>query len=159
MHISELKPGMHVTDYVDYEFVVEDVSELMTDEYGEYYQVSTQCGNNVFYYKDHWDKFKDMSLKENKMAETQETAVAFVTRKVLVTFSHEVGILINDSAAFIRTAIAEYQEDPNKEENRYYREVLPHQFTVVALSDGRKLTKSLQLRVAAHVVVSIVELD
>lgn len=90
------------------------------------------------------------------MAETKEDAVSFVTKKVLVTFAYPVAIMINDSCAEVRCVIAEHQE--NKQSERYYSE-LPSEFTVVALADGRKLSKSQQLRVSRQWVMSTVELD
>lgn len=61
MNISELRPGMHVLDYADYEFVVADVSEVYQDDFGEdCIQVSTQCGNSVFYNQEHWDEFQQI---------------------------------------------------------------------------------------------------
>lgn len=56
-NISDLRPGMVVKDYIDYEFEVAYISELYNDDYGECIQISTKCGNTVFYRKEHWDKF------------------------------------------------------------------------------------------------------
>jgi len=58
MLITELHPGMLVLDYSDYEFVVASISGLNRDEYGDYIQINTECGNVVFYRQEHWNKFK-----------------------------------------------------------------------------------------------------
>ena len=84
-------------------------------------------------------------------------AISFVTKKVLVSFAYNVTLMLGDTAIQTHAAICEYQE--SVDEDRRYSDI-PREFTIVALPDGRKLTKSQHLRVGyMGSVVSMVDMD
>jgi hypothetical protein len=94
--------------------------------------------------------------KGNQMSENKSKELSFVTRKVLVTFTHPVCLMLGDTAVFTNAAICEY----NEAQDDRFREKIPASFTVVGTADGRKMSRSLQLHTAGFGVVSaMVELD
>lgn len=85
-----------------------------------------------------------------------ETSIAFVTKKVLVTFMHPICLMIGENAVFAQAAICEYQQSADDERLMN----TPHEFLIVGLPDGKKLTRSLRVRVQGYSVVSaMVELE
>ena len=93
------------------------------------------------------------------MAENNEdTAVSFVTKKVLVTFVHQIAIMFGGSCIYTMAAICEYQEEKEKRHSSFGS--MPTEFTIVGLPDGRKLDRSFQLTVGiAYGVSAMVEID
>lgn len=91
----------------------------------------------------------------------KQDAVGFVTKKVLVTFVHRIAIMYAGTAIFAEALICEYQENTKSSENwRSSFGSIPTEFTVVGLPDGRKLEKSIQLKVGlAYGVSGMVEID
>jgi hypothetical protein len=84
----------------------------------------------------------------------EETAIGFVTRKVLVTFHRPICLMIGDDAVFAEAAICEYQDDQKQ------RVVdSPTRLVVVALPSGRKLAKSMDLSLCYSGVFAMVELS
>jgi hypothetical protein len=86
----------------------------------------------------------------------KEDAVGFVTKRALVTFTRPVCMFINGTAVMVNAAICEAQEPadrPSFSDN-------PREFRVIGLPDGRKLTKSFNVRVGSFGEVSAtVELE
>jgi hypothetical protein len=93
------------------------------------------------------------------MAEEEEKneKLAFVTKKVLVTFHQQICFMVGGNAVYSAAAVCEYQQEVR---DREFTSALPCEFTVVSLPNGPKLTKSLQLRTNGYGAVSaMVELD
>lgn len=90
------------------------------------------------------------------MPKEETQALSFVTKKALVTFYPHVALMINDSAIMCNAAICEYQQTKEQES----RMSIPLEFTVIGLVDGKKLSKSIHLRVCGYATaVAMVELD
>jgi hypothetical protein len=74
-------------------------------------------------------------------------ALAFVTKKALVTFAPHmrIGLPIKGAVLLVETAIIEYDVPEGA-----HREGIPSTFRVVALSNGQKISKSLNVRVPSY---------
>lgn len=81
--------------------------------------------------------------------------VSFVTKKVLVTFSRPLCIMIGQDCIFTEAAICEYQQ---KQETRSLDDIARH-LVIVALPSGRRIDKSLNVTMSYSGVFGIVELD
>lgn len=92
---------------------------------------------------------------ENKT--TQE--VSFVTRKMLVTFTHSVCLMINGSAVFANAAICEVTQQQESGSSELFGCTETRMLRVIGLPDGKKLTKSYNLQVGYGQVVSMCSLD
>ncbi len=91
----------------------------------------------------------------SKQEDQQETALAFVTRKVLLTLNPPVCLLMSGTPVFAGAVIAEYQQDVGDQ-----RMCMPQEFNVVGTPDGRKLSKTYRVRIGGyHGVAAMVELD
>lgn len=87
--------------------------------------------------------------------EGPKTEVGFKTQRMLVTFGHHgVCIPVNGSVTLIHAAICEAAEASGARDAG-----LPNILRVVALTDGRKLTKSYELRLGYGTAAAVVPLD
>jgi hypothetical protein len=93
---------------------------------------------------------------------TQETeveekgeALAFVTKKALITLRGDVCILFNGSACRIGAFIIEYKD---AEGNGPAKIKVPNEVTVIGFPDGRKLTERIFLHLHYDMVICVMEL-
>jgi hypothetical protein len=87
--------------------------------------------------------------------EAKTEALAFVTKKVLVTFNQQICVMVNENPVFTHAAVCEYQQ--SSDENRMH---IPDELTIVGLPNGPKLTKSLHARMSPYSsILAMVELD
>lgn len=86
----------------------------------------------------------------------EENAIAFVTRKALIAFTphSRPAIVLNGTSVFIEAAIIEYETRKDSATLD-----IPTEFVVVGLTNGKKLTKSIHMRVNFQTVASVIELD
>jgi len=88
--------------------------------------------------------------------QVEETAIASVTKKALVTLRGDVCILVNDSPVVTHAFIIEYQEDPTH--NGPAKVKVPNEVTVIGFPDGRKLSRRIFLHLNYDMITCAMEL-
>lgn len=77
--------------------------------------------------------------------------VGFVTKKVLVTFDRPIAVMAGETCVFTQAAICEYDETQHDVSDF-------KKLRVIGFTDGRPLTKTLELSMRYGVVVAMMYL-
>lgn len=86
--------------------------------------------------------------------------VGFVTKRFLVSLSQRIAIPYNGTVVDTPVFIAELTEHKGKVRNNAEFTWDTNSFRIVGLSDGKKLTKSINVHIPGyHTITSLVELE